>query len=257
MAGDATVQLSLTEDLYIDLNGFALSGTIITNGFKIYGKDSATDDYSAEGGYGKIIGSVEGIEAAEGYMMITENGETSFHRLNLDTINVNVRAEKSGMYFGSQFGGDEVVKRNIVAYGAAMGAGKLPNFADKTYTRINAENWMTGCDADGNSNNLANGTLLQGIMHKDYGYSSNRRNADMKIYSQAYVELADGTRILGDAVCFSLHDVCEGTDTTAGIDPSWNTLTDAQKQPVLQMYNDFERIMRGWNIPNIKASAAK
>ena len=77
----------------------------------------------------------------------------------------------------------------------------------------------------------------------------------MKIYSQAYVELEDGTRILGDVVCYSLRDTFTGNETITGIDQSWSSLTDAQKTPVLQMYNDFERIMRGWNIPNIKAAA--
>ena len=191
-------------------------------------------------------------------MMITENGETSFHRLNLDTVSVSLRASAAGIYFGSQFGGDEVVKRNIVAYGTAMGADKLPDFADeKTFTRFAAENWVPGCDADGNANNLSHGTLLRDILHKDYGYSSNKLYADMKIYSRAYVELADGTRILGDVVCFSLRDIFEGVEGIAGIDQSWGDLTDEQRLPVLQMYNDFERVMRGWNIPNIKADAAK
>ena len=86
-------------------------------------------------------------------------------------------------------------------------------------------------------------------------YSSNKMYADMKIYSRAYVELADGTRILGDVVCFSLHDVFEGTDMIAGVDQMWNKLTADQKQPVLQLYAQFENFMGDWNIPNIKAAA--
>ena len=244
------------KNITLDLNGFTVTGDITaTDGAVVTLKDSSTDDYSAEGGYGKIVGSVEGVEAAKGYMMITENGETSFHRLNLDTVGVNVRAAKSGMYFSSQFGGDEVVKRNIVAYGTAMGAGKMPDFRDKTFTRFDAATWTPGCDSKGNSNNLANGTLLQGILSEDFGYSSNKRNADMKIYSQAYVELEDGTRILGDVVCYSLRDIFEGTDTIVGVDQIWNDLEDEQKQPVLQLYADFQRVLRGWNIPNIKTAA--
>lgn len=256
LKNNAEETISVSKNVTLDLNGFAITGDVTaTDGAVVTLKDSSTDDYSAEGGYGKIVGSVEGVEAAKGYMMITENGETSFHRLNLDTINVNVRAEKSGMYFGSQFGGDEVVKRNIVAYGTAMGAGKMPDFRDKTFTRFDAKNWKPGCDEKGNSNNLANGTLLQGIMSKNNGYSSNKRNADMKIYSQAYVELEDGTRILGDVVCYSLRDIFEGTDTIVGVDQIWNDLEDEQKQPVLQLYADFQRILRSWNIPNIKTAA--
>lgn len=254
---DNTVEnIVVSKDISLDLNGFAITGDITaTDGAAVTLKDSSTDDYSTEGGYGKITGTVTGVEAAKGYMKITENGETSFHRLNLDTVGVTARAIAGGMYFNSQFGGDEVVKRNIVAYGTAMGAGKMPNFADKTYTRIDAKNWMTGCDTEGNSRNLANGTVLQGILGKNSGFSANVRNSQMQIYSQAYIELADGTRILGDVVCYSLRDVFEGTDTINGIDQIWNTLNDTQKQPVLQLYADFQRIMHGWNIPNIKAAA--
>ena len=254
---DLTENVNVQKSITLDLNGCTVKGSItVTNGAVVEAKDTKTDDYTVEDGegYGKITGVVSGVVAQKGYMMITENDGISFHRLNLSTEKLTLRASAVGMYYQSQFGGDEVIKRNIVAYGSAMGAGKMPDFAQKTYTRFDVQTWTPGSNAEGNSNNFANGTLLKGIMDEGNGYSSNTRNAKIKVYSQAYVELADGTRILGDAVSYSLQEIMEGTDGLVGADAIWNDLTDEQKTPVLSMYNTYKRIMRNWNIPNIKAA---
>ena len=261
------LQESVTEDvvvdknIYLNLNGCSINGSVtVAEGYTLYVKDSQTDDYTVEdgNGYGKITGAVSGVVAQEGYMMITEGEETSFHRLNLDTVGLTLRANVTGVYYQSQFGGDEVIKRNIVAYGTALGAGQMPTFADKTYTRFaDMTTWKPGMNANGYSNNLKNGTILQGIMSADGGYSSNKRNAGVKIYSQAYVELPNGTRILGKAVGYSLQDIIQGAEGIIGTDAMWNNLEQEQKDPILSMYATYERIMRNWNIPNIKAAAAQ
>lgn len=41
---DQEVQLTLNADLYLDLNGKDLTGTVVTNGHKLYGMDWQTDD---------------------------------------------------------------------------------------------------------------------------------------------------------------------------------------------------------------------
>ena len=117
--------------------------------------------------------------------------------------------------------------------------------------------WSVGMDAKGNSNNMKNGTALVDIMLPGNGYSLNSHNSKVKIYSQAYVELPDGSRILGSAVCFSLQEVLEGTVGLVGADALWDTLEQEQKTPILEMYTTYEKLMRQWNIPNIKAAAAQ
>ena len=238
----------------MDLNGKELA---VTEGVSLYVKDSQTDDYTVEdgNGYGKITGDVSGMSAQSGYLLITEGEETSVHRLNLDTVGLNLRASAVGIYYSSQFGGDEVIKRNIASFGTALGAGNTPNFADKTYTRFAPDSWQPGLDSDGNSNNLSNGTLLVGIMNTGNGYSTNRYNADLKVYSCAYIELKNGERIMGDVVGYSLREVVEGTDGIAGVDAIWDTLTEEQKTPILEMFATYKTVMQGWNIPNIKAAA--
>ena len=246
-----TGNLHTAKSITLDLNGCSITGNITSDADALLlWKDSKTDDYTVEDGegYGKISGSISGA-AAEGYLQIVENGEISFHRLNLDPETVSVRPSLAGMYFGSRFGGDEVIGRNIVAYGSALGAGKLPDFADRTYTRF-TEGWQAGPEG-----NRKNGTILQNIMTAGQDTATNKQNARMKIYTQAYVELADGTRILGKTVCCSLQDMIEGTKGITGVDQIWNSLTAAQQQAMLQMYKTFEDVMSTWNIPNLKAAA--
>ena len=100
-----------------------------------------------------------------------------------------------------------------------------------------------------------NSVLLKGIMREGNAYSINKRNGNMAVHCQAYVELADGTRILGKTVCCSLQDMIEGTKGITGVDQIWNSLTAAQQQAMLQMYKTFEDVMSTWNIPNLKAAA--
>jgi len=252
-----TGDIHITKSITLDLNGCSVNGNITAAEGTLLLKDSKTDDYTVEDGegYGKITGTVSGV-AAKGYLMITETGETSFHRLNLDPKTASVRASIAGIYYSSQFGGDEVIRRNIVAYGSALGAGITPNFADLTYTRItDMTTWQVGVNADGNSKNLQNGTILQNIMTEGAVTATNQRNAEMKVYTQAYVELADGTRILGKTVCCSLRDLIEGTKDITGVDQLWDSLTAVQQQAMLTLYESFADVLSAWNIPNIKNAA--
>lgn len=265
---DSNETVTVTQNTYLDLNGFDVAGVQVNKDTKLYVFDSKTDDYTVEDGlgYGKLIsiggdGDVEALPAGtgitrDGYLMVTENDGTSFHCLNLNTVGLSVRASEAGVYYQSQFGGDEVIKRYIVAYGSALGAGKTPNFADKTFTRFEASSWQCGTDASGNSKNLSNGTILTGILQTKNTYSMNKRNGNTEIYSLAYVELADGTRITGPCVQYSLREIMEGAVGLTGLDANWDTLTENKQAPIIEMYNTFKNVLVNWNIPNIKATIA-
>ena len=264
---DITTPVTVPQTTYMDLCGCDIANLTVNEGATLYVFDSKTNDYTVEDGdgYGKIIaisgaGTVSALPngtglTQDGYLMITEADGTSFHRLNLRTVGISLRASDVGIYYQSQFGGDEVIKRNIKAYGNAMGAGQKPTFKSKTYTRnSNMDTWKTGMDTNGNSNNLGNGVLLKGIMTVDG--NTNKSNAATKIYSCAYVELEDGSRITGTLACYSLKDMFEGAAGLVGIDSRWNTLEESQQQPVIAMFEAFEKIMSTWKIPRIKATVS-
>jgi len=263
---DSAENVTFDQETYLDLNGFDVAGVSVNEGVTLYVFDSETDDYTVEDGigYGKLVstsgdGTISALPSGtaisrDGYLMIKENDGTSFHRLNLNTVGLSLRASEVGVYYQSQFGGDEVIKRNIAAYGSALGAGQAPTFADKTYTRFEAATWQCGTDSNGNSKNLSNGTILTGIMQTKNTYSINKRNGGIQIYSQAYIELTDGTRVTGPCVQYSLQQIMEGAEGLIGVDPTWDTLTEEKQTPIIDMYNTFSSVVSKWNIPRIKAT---
>lgn len=265
--------LAITQQTYLDLHGFNVTNTGFTaNGNQLYVMDSVSDDYTvidADEGtteYGIMTGDI--ATAAEGvlegtavtahkdrYLKIVEDNGTSFHRLNLRIVGIGLRPENTGMYYQSQFGGDEVIKRNIVAYGTALGANETPSFRDRTYTRLSADTWLVGADANGNSNNLKNGTLLKDIMIPGMNYSVNNTYASAKVNGLSYIELADGTRICGPIIGFSLKDLFIGNGIS-GVDANFSKYSEIQQAGILEMYSTFNNVMKRWNIPNIKAAAS-
>lgn len=248
--------LCLTNDTLLDLNGYDVGTLSIENGASVTVKDSQTDDYDAENGrgYGTITNVTGGeVAAAEGYLLVDDN-EISAHKLELTVSGVSLRAAELkesgvGMYYQCTFGGDQVVKANITAYGVAMGAGKAPDFRDKTFTRdTNLGSWTTGAAFTGNS------TLLKGIMRTGNAYSINKRNSSMDVYCQAYVELPDGSRITGTYVQFSLQELVAGTENLQGVEQRMSTLDAAEKSAAQNLYNTFTDIVEPWGIPQIRQS---
>lgn len=261
LANASDADITITQTTYIDLNGNSIGSVNVTAG-TLFVFDSQTDDYTVEDGigYGKIktvTGDVQAMASGDlfknGYLMITETDGTSFHRLSVDTTGVSLRATDiaangAAIYYQSGFGGDEVVKRNVQAFGIAMGAGKTPDFRAKSFTRSTNVDalWETG------KLNTFNGTLLKNIMKTGNSYTINNRNSSMQVYSQAYIELVGGTKIMGGTYNLSLKQIMEGTATSTGIDGLWETLQDNQKQPVIDMFNQFQDVMGNWKIPYIK-----
>ena len=249
---DSSESVTFTKDTILDLNGCDLSGDLTANG-KLTVMDSQTDDLTIEDnhGYGKLPSSVS-AEAANGYIKIVESDGISFHKLVLQTVGINLRASTAGIYYTSDFGGDEVIKRNIKSFGIALGADKEPDFRDKTYTAFTNDMWIVGANADGSTKNRSNGTILQNILTEN-GYSANVYNSELKVWGVAYVELLDGTRIKeSNTVKFSLRDIIEGYTGFNGVDDLWSILNDTQKREAVKMYETYRKLMQYWDIPNIK-----
>ena len=127
---------------------------------------------------------------------------------------------------------------------------------DNSYTEIAAENWQVGADADGNSLNMTNGTILTGIMKTTNPSIINRRNGGRAVRGQNYVLLLDGTRIVGPEISFSLQDVFEGNGIN-GVDDRWETWSAQTQTDIKTLYTKFSTVMRFWNIPNIKEAVSQ
>lgn len=274
--------LSITQNTYLDLAGWDVTENtgFTADDVTLYVFDSETDDYTVENGngYGLMQGDI--AQAAEGlpldsdivtavkptdhYLKIVEAGSgTSFHRLNLRFAGITLRPDSlkdgtyaPGLYYNSQFGGDEVIKRNITTYGIGMSAvdGEEMFTRDNSYTAIPTSNWQIGADSNGNSKNTQNGTILTGIMKTTNPTVINRRNGSRAVRGQNYVILLDGTRVVGPEASYSLQDIFEGNGI-AGVDSTFASMSAVNQTAILKLYTNYESVMKHWNIPNIKAAA--
>ncbi len=256
---DVTANVTVEKDLCIDLNGKTIDGTVtVADGCTLYGADTSTDDYVAEG-YSKVKvvcesdAKVEGMpadydNAKDGYLMVTEGEYVSFHRVNLQITHMTLRAAEVGAYFKSAFAGDELVEERVESFGIVMSLVGEPTEENmKSDVNYSA---FTGFEAGMNFND-ATSTLLRGVMKESNAYLINERNANIPVYGRAYVLLDDGTYVFGNTVQRSFREQVEGADAL------WDTLDQDQKDSAVAMYNQYQKVMASWNIPEIKAAAAE
>lgn len=127
---DTRVAWSLQQDLYVDLNGNYLTGTIVTNGYKIFGMDSFTDSYNAEdaGVFRCVDENGEAVvpEAyvktdlsgqVKRYMTIAQNGYYTFHRMYFGITHISLVPADLGVGFKATFCGSAAVRERIQSVG--------------------------------------------------------------------------------------------------------------------------------------------
>ena len=235
--------VEISTGLTLDLNGFDLTGNLtVTDGVTVSLKDSQTDDYTVEDayGYGKLTGTVTGVQGATGYVMLTETDGISFHKVDLQLTHMTLRATEAGVYYKINFAGDEVVARNVARYGVAFSVTGIP-----TAENMGICSWFDSF-APGKDSNAANGTLLHGILKETNSQSENAANAELPIYGRAYLQLQDGSYILGDWAERSFRRQVELADA------QWSDLSSQQQAALLSLYQKYQALMEGWNLPNLQ-----
>ena len=254
LLADITEPVAVSKDVYLDLNGFDVTGKVTVTGGTLYCMDSQTDDYTVDDavGYGKlrnVIGSVAGVpqEAAcaqDGYLMVTQEEGLSFHRVNLQISGMTLRPDVAGIYYNCDFAADEVAADRVKSYGVALSISAIPN-------RTNLETqcaYTAFSDFRAGSNNK-NSTLLKNIMLKGNPNQNNGTNSRKTVYGRAYIFTDENEYLFGGAVGRSLMEQVE----LAASDTYWKDLTAGQKDAAVTMYREYKDLMRKWNVANIES----
>jgi hypothetical protein len=260
---EETVTIPAGKTVYMDLNGNDVANVSATG--TLYCLDSQTDDYAVDAvnktGYGKIdvssgnvLGATIGDYVNADYLMVDDGEDgVSFHRVVLNITDMTLRPREENaetfdpsLYYKCDFLGDEFVAQSIETFGVALSVAGVPEEVGLSkcgYSTLN--NFLPGIDG-----NAGRSTLLLGIMKESNAYLINKRNAEITVYGQAYVKLKNsGTYIYGEAQNRSFKQQIEKMDTTA----VWNGLSTTSKDSAAALHAIYERVMRNWKIPNIKA----
>ena len=227
--------LTFDKDTYLDLNGYDVANVTVTAG-TLYVMDSQTDDYTvADGVYGNIANSTGAVQAADGYLKVTQATGVSFHCLTLNIDAMTLRPEVAGVYYNSTIAGDEIVAAQVQTYGVALSLNE--DMANSGYSVYH--NFAAGADTN------AKGTLLKNVMKTGLSDAKNGQRAQMPVYGRAYIKTSEGY-IFGETVC---------RDTKTQIElanEGWEELNKTQKDSARAMYETYQPVVADWDVSNME-----
>ena len=254
--------LTVSKDVCIDLNGHNISSVNVTGNATLYVMDSTTDDYDAPaqrccGQLGATSGNVQAVPSGfgcvdakgedwySGYVAVTIDGSTSFHRVDFGITNTDLNPGKLGLRYGCAFFGDQIIADNFDGqYGIAVSIKADPAVSgtlDLTYSTSFSTFHVGG--------NTGSASYIANILSTDNVYTANRRNGETKIYGRPYLSL-NGQVIYGPLEKTSLKESLQT------INAGWDNITlQALKDQTYAMFNTFESVMQKWNLDAIEAGA--
>ena len=232
------IDISLSEDLYVDLNGYMLSGNVVTNGFKVYGMDSTTDGYTCEkmgyfncvDGTGNAVVPVSNHKttvaaSTKRYVTIaTEDGYT-FHRIYLGVTKQNLKPTVTGVGYKAVFYGDEMVKAAMQANAAYGYTLRLDGKSEKVVSK-SSDSFTSGKEL----------TLrIQNFDIENYG--------ETNLYAAVWMEI-NGDRISTAEHAMTLRQLVET------INEQHTSFTASQLDAVRTMIEE-NAVMLNWNVENL------
>lgn len=258
-AGDGYVKLLadietdyvLTGTVWIDLNGFDLTGITVSG--TLYGMDSTTGEYSdanvgvltatvAEGGsiVSHCMTTAERYGAIHRYMTVSgENNTYTFHRFYLSVTQMSLKPGTYGIGYKAEFYGDDTVKAQLGASNAfgyqmwiaennkiirAYGADQ---FGEKTTVTLRINNFLDPA--------------------KDDGFNEERAN--IPVNANVFITLTSGEIIETDPVAYTFKEM---TELAANNYENYN----ADQQAALDtLGTEFEGLMFRWAVPFIHHAA--
>lgn len=232
---DTQVKLELTADLYVDLSGFDLGGTIVTNGKKLYLTDSSTDGYTCEniGYFNCVDGNGEPIVperictvGEKQYLTIHTDAGYSFHRFFVGVTHMSLNAEAIGVGYKSAVCGDEMVFGELAAANAFTFRLQLEGY-NPVYRYFDRDE-LTDREP----------ITLRVCNYDVDGYS------ETPLSAQVSITLADGTVIEAEEVSFTFRWLAEE------VDANYTDYTPEQLAAFKAMLEKFA-IVKTWKIPNL------
>jgi len=241
LLADTDEDLTVAENLYLDLNGFDVNGTVtVAEGKTLYGMDASTNDYDCADGYGKIA-KVEGNVAVHHkndktgailrYVTVTEEDGISFHRIYLGVTKLTLRTESNGFGYKAVFYADEKAQALLNAddaFGFRLSLGD--STAVKTAGKALAS-FQSGKEVS---------LLLKNFDIAAYG--------DTDVNATVYLKLEDGTVIESSKYSYSMKDMLET------LNGAFADMSATQQEALKTFCADNAAAMEGWAIENITAT---
>ena len=237
---DTEIEITLTEDLYIDLAGYSLSGTITTNGFAVYGKDSSTDAYDGENAGlftcvdesgNAIVPQPLNSDGYQHYLTVSEEEEGySFHRFDLGITHMSLEPEVVGLGYKAVLSGDDTVLAQLTETDSISFRLQLDGY-NPVYRHFDRTELVSG------------EPIVLRI--RNYGVE---KYSETKLFAQVSMNLQDGTTISTQEQDLTFRWLTEQVDAT------YTSYTDDQIAQFKELLEQFE-VVKTWDLPNLFPAA--
>ena len=239
LLGDTQVNVTLDDSIYLDMNGYTLTGTMVTDGYSVYGMDSATDEYTCTnlGVFacvdqdGAAVAPERMIQvsstmtgSAKRYLTIeTEDGYT-FHRFYLGITHYTVKPTARGVGYKAVFAGDDMVKEKIDSFGYTL--------------------QLEGNDAVNCSKTGADFVSQKKLTLRVDNYDADKFGTT-GLSASVYMVL-DGQTITATQISFTLKGLVEQIN---------NTNLTAEQKDALSAWIADSKTMQTWDVDNIYSAS--
>ena len=158
----ANAELELSDNAYVDAQGHNVT---VTGTGTLYAMDSANDEYDAE-----AVGTwtVSGVDVATDvinpvngnrYIVISENGAYSAHRVEMYLTHASLRTSQAGIYYKAAYKCDNTLAARVGGYGVALNLNEIPTqdniLAAKTQISVMGEAFAPNAEHTVNSTSTA------------------------------------------------------------------------------------------------------
>ena len=226
---NTTVNITMQNDLYVDLNGYNLNGQIQPNGYRFYGFDSATDDYTTAGGTFSCKG-VTPVRVStcntNRYLAISTNNGWQFHRFYAGITHNSLDAAVCGIGFKAQFWGSTAVMNQLASEHALEFHLQLEDYLPHTIF-ISKNQLYSGCNISLRINNW-------GV--EDF--------ADDTLSAWLRLNLADGTSIDSTEMALTFRE------TLIYVDNNADSFTWEELKSIAALI-DLHPVIGTWGLQNI------
>ncbi len=229
---DVSEDVTVTGNVYLDLNGHNISGAVSGDG-TLYGLDSTTNAYDCSS-MGLITGAVtcnlqrcwkdeQGTVtgAIRRYMAIEDDNGWSFHRFYLGITHISLVPDSDGVGYKATFAGDEMVISQVESYG---------------YNLWLTEDQKLSLSQEGSQ--MVSGEALtlriNNFLVENY--------SERSVYGQVFMTLTDGTVIESSTVDYTLRSMVEG------VYKIYETLTQAQKTAIDSFVERYNSVTENWTL---------
>ena len=236
---NSSERISVSGDLYLDLNGYVLAGLTMTDG-TLYGMDSTTDDYNCSDGYGEIymfagayekVNNVGSGDTAKRYLALENQGGLSFHRIYVGITYSSLKPDFHAVGYKAVFAADWMVVAQLhetEAFGYQM---QLDEYAP-------VQKWKSAADfVSGEDVTLR----VQNYDSENYGTAP--------LSAAVQVKLADGTIIRSSETVRTLQQMVETVNSNVA------DYTRQQLDALATWIRSCDTMM-GWQVEEILNPAA-